>query len=280
MSVEGIPYSELLSPLIIVVGAIYLLAPMLPRSRPWVRGLVFAIVWLVTARYLYWRVFITVVPATGEWYELGWVYFCFAVEALALFDALILYLAFLRTTDRRSEADAHEGRLRALPPEQLPSVDVYIPTYNEPINVLEKTIIGVLCLDYPNFKPWVLDDGRRPWVKAFCEAKGVGYLTRPDNTHAKAGNINHALTKTSANFVAIFDADFIPQRNFLLRTLGFSPTPASGSFRCRTLSTITIRRRPASHCRRRCPTISAFSSKPSCRVVMVGMPHFAAAQTR
>jgi cellulose synthase (UDP-forming) len=78
------------------------------------------------------------------------------------------------------------------------------------MEVLEKTITGVLCLDYPNLNAWVLDDGRRPWVKAFCEAKGVGYLTRPNNAHAKAGNINHALTKTSADFVAIFDADFIP----------------------------------------------------------------------
>ena len=228
MSVEGIPYSELLSPLIFVVGAIYLLAPILPLSRPWARRLVFVIVWLVIARYLDWRLFTTVVPATGEWYEVGWVYFCFTVEVLALFDAFILYLAFLRTTDRRAEANAHERRLHALPPEQLPSVDVYIPTYNEPIEVLEKTITGVLCLDYPNFKAWVLDDGRRPWVKAFCEAKGVGYLTRPDNTHAKAGNINHALTKTSADFVAIFDADFIPQRNFLVRTLGFFADPSIG----------------------------------------------------
>ena len=157
-----------------------------------------------------------------------WVYFCFAVEVLALFDALILYLAFLRTSDRSGEADVHEARLRALPTEELPSVDVYIPTFNEPMEVLEKTITGVLCLDYPNFKAWVLDDGRRPWVKAFCEAKGVGYLTRPDNTHAKAGNINHALTKTSADFVAIFDADFIPQRNFLMRTIGFFADPGIG----------------------------------------------------
>ena len=96
------------------------------------------------------------------------------------------------------------------------------------MEVLEKTITGVLCLDYPNFKAWVLDDGRRPWVKAFCEAKGVGYLTRPDNAHAKAGNINHALTKTSADFVAIFDADFIPQRNFLMRTIGFFADPSIG----------------------------------------------------
>ena len=107
-------------------------------------------------------------------------------------------------------------------------MDVYIPTFNEPMEVLEKTITGVLCLDYPNFSAWVLDDGRRPWVKAFCEAKGVGYLTRPNNSHAKAGNINHALTKTSADFVAVFDADFIPQRNFLMRTMGFFADPSIG----------------------------------------------------
>jgi cellulose synthase (UDP-forming) len=83
-------------------------------------------------------------------------------------------------------------------------------------------------LDYPNFKLWVLDDGRRPWLKSFCETKGVGYLTRPDNASAKAGNINHALTKTNADFVAVFDADFIPQRNFLMRTIGLFADPKVG----------------------------------------------------
>ena len=228
MNVEGLPYLELLSPLIFVLAAIYVLGPVLPLSRSWARASVFVVVWLVVARYLSWRFFSTVLPADGDWYEVGWVYFCFAVEVLALFDAFILYLAFLRTSDRRTEADAHEARLRTLPAGELPSVDVYIPTFNEPMEVLEKTITGVLCLDYPNFNAWVLDDGRRPWVKAFCEAKGVGYLTRPNNAHAKAGNINHALTKTSADFVAIFDADFIPQRNFLMRTIGFFADPSIG----------------------------------------------------
>jgi cellulose synthase (UDP-forming) len=228
MNVEGLPYLELLSPLIFVLAGIYLLSPMLPLSRSWARTLVFVVVWLVVARYLSWRFLSTVLPADGDWYEVGWVYFCFAVEALALFDAFILYLAFLRTSDRRNEADAHEARLRTLPAGELPSVDVYIPTFNEPMEVLEKTITGVLCLDYPNFNAWVLDDGRRPWVRAFCEAKGVGYLTRPNSAHAKAGNINHALTKTSADFVAIFDADFIPQRNFLMRTMGFFVDPGIG----------------------------------------------------
>jgi cellulose synthase (UDP-forming) len=228
MSVEGLPYLELLAPLIFVLATIYVLAPVLPLSNSWARAVVFVVVWLIVARYLSWRLFDTVLPAGGDWYETAWVYCCFAVEALALFDAFVLYLAFLRTSDRRAEADAHEAQLRDLPMDRFPSVDVYIPTFNEPMEVLEKTITGVLCLDYPNFNAWVLDDGRRPWVKAFCEAKGVGYLTRPDDAHAKAGNINHALTKTTAEFVAIFDADFIPQRNFLMRTIGFFADPRIG----------------------------------------------------
>ena len=228
MNPEALTHFELMAPLAFVFGAVYLLGPMLPLSRRWARMLVFAVVWLVIARYLEWRLFETVMPAGGEWYEVGWVWFCFSVEVLALFDALILYLAFLRTSDRHAEADAHEARLRSLPPDETPSVDLYIPTYNESLEVLEKTITGALCLDYADFKIWVLDDGRRPWLKAFCEAKGVGYLTRPDNAHAKAGNINHALTKTSADFVAIFDADFIPQRNFLIRTMGFFEDPKVG----------------------------------------------------
>ena len=196
--------------------------------RPWARGLLFAAVWLIVTRYIGWRVFTTVLPARGAWFEVGWVWFCFAVEMFALFDALLLYLTLLRTSDRRAEADGHEARLRALAPNQLPSVDVYIPTFNEPFEVLEKTTTGALCLDYPNVRLWVLDDGRRPWLKAFCEGKGIGYLTRPDNTYAKAGNINHALTKTDGEFVAVFDADFVPQRNFLIRTIGFFDDPQIG----------------------------------------------------
>ena len=136
---------------------------------------------------------------------------------------------FICVSSRRRTGALRPTRTRrgceALDKTALPSVDVYIPTYDEPIEVLEKTIVGALCIDYPNFNIWVLDDGRRSWLKQLCEAKGVGYLTRSDNAHAKAGNINHALTKTDAEFVAIFDADFIPQRNFLMRTIGFFSDP-------------------------------------------------------
>jgi len=222
------PPLQVTAPLMFVIGAIYLLGPVLPISRLWARALVFATVWLIVGRYLGWRYYTTVLPADGRWYEIGWIWICFTVELLAIGDAFILYLAFLRTSDRRAAADAHERRLRALPPDTLPSVDVYIPTYDEAIEVLEKTITGALCLDYPNFNVWVLDDGRRPWLKDYCEAKGVGYITRPDNSHAKAGNINHALKNTSGEYVALFDADFIVQRDFLIRTIGFFSDPKIG----------------------------------------------------
>jgi cellulose synthase (UDP-forming) len=228
MNYESLSYLELMAPLTFVFGAIILLGPTLPLSRSWARNLVFGIVWSVVARYLAWRLFDTVMPADGQWYEVAWVWFCFAVEVLGLFDSAILYLMFLRTSDRSGEADIHEARLRSLQPDQLPSVDVFIPTYNESIEVLEKTITGALCLDYPNFKIWVLDDGRRGWLLELCKSKGIGYLTRSNNAHAKAGNINHALSKTSADLFAIFDADFIPQRSFLIRTVGFFADPRIG----------------------------------------------------
>ena len=218
--------------MLFVMGAVYVLGPLLPLKRGWARLLIFAVVWLVIARYLNWRFVETVLPARGAWYEIGWIWLCFAIELLAIADQLLLYITFLRPTDRRGEADAHEARMRVLQSGELPTVDVFIPTYNESIEVLEKTIIGALCLDYPNISVWVLDDGRRPWLKAFCEAKGAGYLTRPGNSDAKAGNINHALANTSGQFIAIFDADFVPQRNFIMRTVGFFADPSIGIVQC------------------------------------------------
>ena len=228
MRPESLTLLHLLAPTIFVLGAIFLLGSILPITHRWARYSIFSVVWLIVAWYFHWRLLVTMMPADGAWYEVGWLWLCFAIEILSVFDQLILYVTFLRTSDRSAEADCHEARIRALPVDQLPSIDVYIPTYNEPLEVLEKTITGALCLDYPNVRIWVLDDGRRPWLKAFCEDKGVGYLNRPDNAHAKAGNINHALTCTNAEFVAIFDADFVAQRNFLMRIVGFFADPKIG----------------------------------------------------
>jgi len=100
------------------------------------------------------------------------------------------------------------------------SVDIFIPTYNEDLPILRMTILGALNVRYPH-ETWVLDDGRRPALCELCEAMGVHYLTRPDNKHHKAGNINAALAQTNSEFIAIFDADQVPLPDFIDHTLGY-----------------------------------------------------------
>lgn len=100
------------------------------------------------------------------------------------------------------------------------SVDVFIPTYNENIEIVRHTVAAAVRMDYPH-TTWLLDDGNRPEMRALAERYGCRYLAREGNEHAKAGNLNHALTHASGDFVAIFDADHVPAKNFLTRTLGF-----------------------------------------------------------
>jgi cellulose synthase (UDP-forming) len=104
-----------------------------------------------------------------------------------------------------------------------PTVDVYIPTYNEPMSVVRPTTMAAMALDWPHDKLriYILDDGRRAEFRAFAESVGVGYMIRPDNKHAKAGNLNHAMKQTQGELVAIFDCDHMPTRSFLQMTVGW-----------------------------------------------------------
>src|SRR5205085_7880328 len=134
----------------------------------------------------------------------------------------ISLVALTRTRSRTFDADRNMQWLERLP--DRPLVDVLICTYNEDEEILERTIIGAQALDYDNFRLWVCDDGRRPWLKVLCERLQCGYLTRTDNAHAKAGNINSALQHLAAlpqrpDFISILDADFVVQPRFLRRVL-------------------------------------------------------------
>lgn len=104
------------------------------------------------------------------------------------------------------------------------SVDVFITTYNEDLDLLRQTVRAALRMRYPH-TTWVLDDGRRDDVRTMCEELGARYLRRDDNRHAKAGNWNHAFAKTSGELIATFDADHVPRADFLERTLGFFRDP-------------------------------------------------------
>ncbi len=185
---------------------------------------------VLVARYFWWRITETLYPAEGFTLLVLGIWLVFLIETASWFDAAVLMTQLARRTNRSGEADAHEARLRAMDKRDLPHVDVLIATYDEPLEVLERTIIGAISIEWPEDRlhVHVLDDSRRPWLEVFCCEMGVNYLTRPDNTHAKAGNINAALKRTHSEFILVLDADFIPQRNMLFRMAGFFEDPEIG----------------------------------------------------
>ena len=100
------------------------------------------------------------------------------------------------------------------------TIDVFVPTYNESVDLVRKTLLAARAMEYPH-ETWLLDDGRREEMRALATQLGVHYLARADNVDAKAGNLNHALGLTRGAFVAVFDADHAPRRDFLTKTLGY-----------------------------------------------------------
>jgi len=193
------------------------------------RLLLVGVILLFTARYLSWRIgnfpFGSFYESVGGW----WMALVLLVEVLAILE----YFQFLTTitclTDRRHQADQAEAALRQRFDREgesaIPSIDVLIPTYNEDQDVVGKTILGALQLDYPRFEVYVLDDGQRDWLRTFCAQVGVHYITRPDRKGAKAGNINHALNVIQGDLNLLLDADFIPYRNCLWRLAGLFDDP-------------------------------------------------------
>jgi len=109
-------------------------------------------------------------------------------------------------------------------PEPNLKVDVFIPTYNESVDIVRLTALAAKNIRYPH-DTWILDDGNRYEIKTLAEELGCNYLARKDNKHAKAGNLNNALKHSKADFIAMFDADHVPEEGFLDRLLGYFNDP-------------------------------------------------------
>jgi cellulose synthase (UDP-forming) len=103
-------------------------------------------------------------------------------------------------------------------------VDVYVCTYNEPEAVVKATLAGCAALTYPH-TTYLLDDGRRLEMAALASEWGAEYVTRDDNAHAKAGNINHALPITTGDLIFVLDADHVPLPDALDAVVGYFDTP-------------------------------------------------------
>ncbi|ANB71978.1 cellulose synthase [Paraburkholderia phytofirmans OLGA172] len=168
---------------------------------------------LAMVRYIWWRVTQTLSFQTPGEAILG--YLLFGAEA---YTWVILLLGFVQTAWPLNRTIAE------LPADtsSWPTVDIYIPTYNEPLTVVRPTVFAAQGIDWPadKLKVYLLDDGHREEFRNFARDAGIGYITRDDNQHAKAGNINRALEKTHGEYIAIFDCDHVPTRSFLQTTMG------------------------------------------------------------
>lgn len=188
---------------------------------------------VIVMRYWIWRLLETL-PDPGITASFISALLLFAVETYSI---LIFFLnAFVSADPTRRQFPAKVA------PENLPTVDVLIPSYNEPPEMLSVTLAAAKNMIYPRHLVTVVlcDDGgtdqrcnspdatlaaqsraRRSTLQALCRELGVRYSTRARNEHAKAGNMSAALEKLSGDLVVVFDADHVPSRDFLARTVGY-----------------------------------------------------------
>ncbi len=214
----------LILPWLLMLVATSLWAPRAPLLRLAIAGTILALL----VRYLVWRLTETIPEAGDLSFSAIWRWIFLSVELPALGGVILLWLFQSRFVDRSAEA----SRLAAAMTDH-PMVDVFVPTYNEAEAILERTIAGARQMTYPRFRIWLLDDGKRESMRVLAGQMGVGYLARPDNAHAKAGNMNHALAHVMAlderpAYIAILDADFVPTPAFLSRTVPFFGDPGIG----------------------------------------------------
>jgi cellulose synthase (UDP-forming) len=178
--------------------------PHSPEHREWMIRAFAVVTLLYTTYYIAWRW-----VATIHW-EAWW----FSVP-LAVAESYILvsaaFMVFTCWSPRRREPRAA--------PEGL-SVDVFITTYDESLEIIRRTALGARDIRYPH-KTYILDDGKRDAVRDLAAELGLGYIRREGNEHAKAGNLNHAMGLTDGEFILQLDADHVPLPHILDRLLGF-----------------------------------------------------------
>ena len=187
----------------------------LSRKNPSYRILLIIVNTSISLIYIIWR--ITVIPTNS-----GLISFILGVTLyLAELLGLIAFFNFQYLFAKKYKLELKT--LKDFSINNIPSVDVLICTYNEPLSLLEKTIAASTNMNYPHdkLKIYVCDDGKRDTLKLLCDKYKVNYITREDNEGAKAGNINNALKQITGDLFAVLDADMIPREEFLKKTVGY-----------------------------------------------------------
>jgi len=206
-------------PPVLLAGALAIGSRWLPRRR-WSYALVELVLLAICLRYFAWR---CTTLNTAHPFSVACSVLQLLMEAIGL---AILVLQMLPAPGfdwkhRSREATALEPWTEA----HQPSVEIWIPTYNESARIVQRAILTCRNLQYNNLRIKVLDDGHRASIADLAARLGVDYLSREGNAHRKAGNLNHALKHCQSELIAVFDCDFTPSPQFLKRTVGFFSDP-------------------------------------------------------
>lgn len=199
----------------IFILVILIIAVMIKSTQGRIVSLILiALSMTVSCRYLWWRYTQTLV-----WYD-SFSTVCGILLLMAeTYSGIVLILGFVQIIwplNREPEALPQNRN-------EWPCVDVIIPTYNEDLHVVKSTLYAALGIDWPKnrLRLWLLDDGNREEFRLFARETGIKYIARKEHRFAKAGNINNALRYATGEYVAIFDCDHIPSRDFLKSTIGW-----------------------------------------------------------
>ncbi len=207
-----------LAPLTLAIAIPFAVLTFLGPHSPLARVIASATCAICGVRYVWWR-WAWSMPDGQEPWQHAWAWVFLIFETLTVASTISVYVFMSRTRDRSPEVNARAGSSLLSAP-----ADVFIATYNEDREILERTIIGAMSIDHPDLRVWVLDDSARLWVRDLAESLGVSYCYRIKGKHAKAGNVNHGLqtalsTGRKPEFLLLLDADFVAARHILQRTL-------------------------------------------------------------
>lgn len=207
----------LLFPTVISLAIVQIVMKLSPQQQKWSRVIMALVLIVLMVRYLVWRSLssLNLADPVNGFFSIS----LFLIELFLFFSTIFQIILLLKVKSRKQEAN--RAQQAVIEGKYNPTVDILIPTYNEDISILKKTVIGCQAINYQKKKIYVLDDGNREEVAKLAAELGCSYITRSHRLHAKAGNLNNGLKKTSGDLIVVFDADFIPTTNFLTRTVGF-----------------------------------------------------------
>ncbi|WP_203351187.1 glycosyltransferase family 2 protein [Streptococcus uberis] len=183
-------------------------------KKPRNNKILYFFAFVTSVLYLFWRIFFTI-----PWEDSLFSY----ISGLILWmsELTSFYTAFVLIANKTKEVNLDKGEMT---PENLPDIDVFIATHNEDYNIVYKTVNACVRMDYPDKSKvhiYIADDTNRPEIRMLAEEFSVGYFGLENNKHAKSGNLNNALSQTSSPYIATFDADMIPYKDFLLETVPY-----------------------------------------------------------